>query len=106
MEINIHNSLFPIVILLINSSWYTTKRTLSLYQERRIVSTYTKTAGYQEFVSLDVISFENSNIIFIEEGKQFKLQSAIMQCKLALRNMADNNHDGGVLYFFIMTGNK
>lgn len=106
MEGNVCNQIFSIVILLIGSSWYATKRKLSLYREKRIVSTNTKTEGYQEFVSLDVIGIENSNIIFIEEGKQFKLQSAIMQCKLALRNMADNNHDGGVLYFFIMTGNK
>ena len=104
MEANVHDLVYTIVNPVLVAVRRATKRKLRLCREKRIVSTDAQTGGRQEFVGVDAVGVGGQKFIFVVEAKRYKLQSAKMQCMLALRDMADNNRDGQVVYGFITTG--
>ncbi|KAG0131727.1 hypothetical protein HOY82DRAFT_559295 [Tuber indicum] len=82
-----------------------TGRQLELIREKEIISTYSETGGYEEFVGMDFIGIGSRRFVFVVEAKMSSIGQAKRQCLLALKDMGESN-GGGILYGFVTTGEQ
>ncbi|KAG0135879.1 pyridoxal phosphate-dependent transferase [Tuber indicum] len=80
-----------------------TTRNLRVVREKEIFSPGSTTAGMEEFVVMDLISFHHEKYVLIAEAKMLPLSEAREQCFLSMIKMRDLN-GGGTVYGFITTG--
>ncbi|KAG0130303.1 hypothetical protein HOY82DRAFT_609505 [Tuber indicum] len=80
-----------------------TKRKLRVSREKEIISKDSSTSGMEEFVIMDIISYNRKKFVLVAEAKKVSLGEARKQCFLSLKDMWDYN-GGGTVYGFVTMG--
>ncbi|KAF8453100.1 hypothetical protein BGX38DRAFT_1259208 [Terfezia claveryi] len=82
-------------------------KNVRLLSEKEIVSKDSETGGEEEFAIVDLIQVRSEDFIVIVETKRASLGQAMKQGFLAMKDMRDNNNNGGGEVFgFITTGSN
>ncbi|KAG0642390.1 hypothetical protein HOY80DRAFT_639808 [Tuber brumale] len=82
-----------------------TKQNLRLAREKEITTTDSRTSGREEFVVMDLRSYNQKKYVLAVEAKNTSVGEAIKHCFLALKDMWDYN-GGGTVYGFVTQGDS
>lgn len=104
-EANVTDLVFTIIVPMIAAFRTRMGRKLRLLREKKITAVDGKMGGFQEFVTVDMIGFEDQKYVFVVEAKKSSVGEAKIQCLLLMKDMQSNN-GGGIVFGFVTSGQQ